>query len=197
VFLQRTAPSLDDLSRLVDAERSSELTYREVGATASPESRPPGYRHDRWTADLGTWTADAFGRAAAAVGHWQLQRSAGLTIYPGDPVRAGATFALVFRLGAFYVVAAGRIVYVTSEPHRFGFGYGTLPTHPEQGEEAFHVVRQGSRLLLEIVAFSRPRHPLARLGAPVTRAVQMRVTRRYLSALVTPAGSARNEGRQP
>jgi uncharacterized protein (UPF0548 family) len=182
VFVLRR-PSPDELARLVDAERTSDLTYREVGATASAGARPAGYRHDRWVADLGSFTTDRFGRAAAALGHWRVHRGAGLIIYPGSPVSVGATFALAFRLAAVYVVAAGRIVYVTSEPDRFGFSYGTLPSHPEQGEEAFHVVRQDSRLLLEIVSFSKPRQPLARLGAPVTRAVQLRVTRRYLTAL--------------
>jgi uncharacterized protein (UPF0548 family) len=33
------------------------------------------------------------------------------------------------------------------------------------------------------VAVSRPAHPLARLGAPVTRLVQRRVTSRYLEGL--------------
>jgi uncharacterized protein (UPF0548 family) len=194
--LQRKAPSTDDLAKLVSGERESQLTYSEVGSTASPDSRPAGYRHDRWTADLGSFTPDRFAQAAAALAQWQVQRGAGLTIYPGDPVRPGATFALVFRLAVVDVVATGRIVYVTTEPDRFGFGYGTLPSHPERGEEAFHVVRQGSRLLLEIVAFSRPRHPIARLGAPVTRTVQMRVTRRYLTALVTPGDGNLDPGDQ-
>jgi uncharacterized protein (UPF0548 family) len=182
VFLLRR-PSCDDLARLVDAESAADLTYREVGATAWTDARPAGYRDDRWTADLGSFSHDRFASAAAALAHWHVQRAAGLTIYPGSPVQPGATFALAFRLAAVYVVAAGRIVYVTSKPERFGFGYGTLPSHPEEGEEAFHVVRQGSRLQLEIVAFSRPRDPLARLGGPLTRAVQLRVTRRYLTAL--------------
>lgn len=184
-------PSSDDLVRLVDAERGTDLTYREVGATASADNLPPGYRHDRWSADLGSFTDDRFACTAEAVGHWHIQQRSGLTLYPADPVQAGATFALSFQLAAVFVVAAGRVVYVTAEPDRFGFAYGTLPSHPEQGEEAFHVVRRGSRLRLEIVAFSRPRHPIARLGAPVTRAVQLRMTRRYLAALqLVPRGDA-------
>ncbi len=174
-------PTTGTLARLVDTERAADLTYAEAGATAG--AMPDGYRHDHWDTDLGSFTADRFARLADATGHWQVQRGAGLTIYPGEPVQAGATFALTFRLAAVYVAAAGRIVYVTEEPERFGFAYGTLPSHPEQGEEAFHVVRRGSRLVLEITAFSRPRDLLARLGAPVTRAVQLRMTRAYLTAL--------------
>ncbi len=187
-------PSPDDLARLVEAESGSALTYREIGATASADNLPSGYRHDHWAADLGSFSADRFARTAKALGQWQVQRRSGLTIYPGDPVHSDATFALTFRLAAVYVVAAGRVVYVTDEPDRFGFAYGTLPSHPEQGEEAFHVVRQGSRLRLEIVSFSRPRHPVARLGAPVTRAVQLRTTRRYLTALRDLPGKEAGRG---
>jgi uncharacterized protein (UPF0548 family) len=75
------------------------------------------------------------------------------------------------------------VVYVTTEPDRRGFAYGTLPGHPECGEEAFHLVRQGSSVLFRVRAFSRPRHPLARLGAPVTRAMQRRTNHRYLEVM--------------
>ena len=69
------------------------------------------------------------------------------------------------------------------EPDRRGFAYGTLPGHPERGEEAFHLVRQGSSMLFLVRAFSRPRHPLARIGEPVTKAMQQRMNHRYLSVI--------------
>lgn len=80
--------------------------------------------------------------------------------------------------------SACRIVYVVDEPGAFGFAYGTLPAHPEQGEEAFVVRRDaGGAVTFAITAFSRPRHPLARIGGPVSRQVQVATTRRYLRAL--------------
>jgi uncharacterized protein (UPF0548 family) len=115
---------------------------------------------------------------------WQAQTGAGLTVYPGEPVADGQTFALVIRLPVGgYVMAAGRVVFVLDEPDRRGFGYGTLPGHPEQGEEAFVVARRGDRLCFEVTAFSRPRHPLARLAKPVTRLLQRQTARRYLAAM--------------
>jgi uncharacterized protein (UPF0548 family) len=74
---------------------------------------------------------------------------------------------------------------VVDEPNRYGFAYGTLPHHPEQGEEAF-LVEQDDRgdVNFVIEVFSRPRHPLARLGKPVSRLVQKRTTRRYLRGMV-------------
>ena len=80
-------------------------------------------------------------------------------------------------------MAATRVVYVTADPDKRGFAYGTLPQHPEQGEEAFHVIRDGARVIFRVTAFSRPRHPLARVGAPVTRLIQLRMIKAYARAM--------------
>ena len=162
-------PSAEELSRIVSEQERCQLTYPEHGATDG--TMPAGYHHDQWEADLGSFEQARFDQLAAALDRWQAQLGAGLTIFPAEPVRAGLTFAFTFRLPAVHVVAAGRIVYVTTEPGRRGFAYGTLPCHPEQGEEAFHVVRDGSRILFRVTTFSRPRHPIVRLGAPVSRAL--------------------------
>ncbi len=53
----------------------------------------------------------------------------------------------------------------------------------QQGEEAFHVVRHASRILFRVTAFSRPRHPLARIGAPVSRLIQQHTSQAYLRAM--------------
>jgi uncharacterized protein (UPF0548 family) len=182
-------PSSQDLTTFVREQASCELTYAEVGATSA--TMPAGYRHDRWHEDLGRFDSDRFARAVGALKRWEIQRGAGLTIFPGEPVEPGMTFALVIRLTVGFASAAGRVVYVVDQPGNFGFAYGTLPGHPEQGEEAFHVVRDGDQLSFMVTAFSRPRHPAARLGAPVARAMQLRVTRAYLAAM----RSAANDGR--
>jgi uncharacterized protein (UPF0548 family) len=74
-------------------------------------------------------------------------------------------------------------VYVTDEADRFGFAYGTLTGHPEQGEEAFHVERTDSGARFTIVAFSRPAHPLALIGRPFARRLQTSTTQRHLAGL--------------
>ena len=159
------------------------LSYRQADATLDAHL-PPGYVHDRESADLGPFDPATFDRAAAALRSWQIQAGAGLQVYPDDPVADGATFALVIRLPVGgYVMAAGRVVFVLDEPDRRGFGYGTLPGHPEQGEESFVLARRGDRMYFDIAAFSRPRHPLARLGKPVTRLIQRQTARRYLAAM--------------
>jgi len=102
---------------------------------------------------------------------------------PAGRSSPGLTFALVVPLPIGYATCVGRVIYLTEAPEDFGFAYGTLPAHPEQGEEAFHVTRNGSRLMFTVTAFSRPRHPAARLGGPVTRALQVRANRSYLRAM--------------
>jgi uncharacterized protein (UPF0548 family) len=180
VFSLRS-PSAADLARVVATQAACELTYAEHGATDG--SLPAGYRHDQWEADLGSFDEATFDRLGAAICQWQVQHGAGLTIYPAHPVRPDLTVALCVRLPGAYVTAAARVVYVTSEPGRRGFAYGTLPQHPEQGEEAFHVVRHASRILFRVTAFSRPRHPLARIGAPVSRLIQQHTSQAYLRAM--------------
>ena len=131
--------------------------------------------------------ATAFAGRRTRSRQWQPQRGAGIRLVPDEPVKPDATFALVIRAGPLFVTALGRVVYIVDEPDRFAFAYGTLTAHPERGEEAFAVIREDGRVRFEIVAFSRPRHPLARLGAPVTRLMQVRVTHAYLESMRTAA----------
>ena len=77
-----------------------------------------------------------------------------------------------------------RVVYVVDEPQRRGFGYGTLPGHPEDGEEAFIVERRtDDSIWLTIRAFSRPSNRWYWVGYPFLRMLQSLYTYRYEKAL--------------
>jgi uncharacterized protein (UPF0548 family) len=81
-------------------------------------------------------------------------------------------------------MAPCRVVYRVDEADSQGFAYGTLPGHPERGEEAFIVqLRPDGDVRLVIRAFSRPASALARAGGPLTRKAQAVVTDRYVRAL--------------
>lgn len=181
-------PTATALALLAAGQEDCELTYPGRGATAGA-GMPAGYARGRWDTDLGPLAGpDQFDRLAAALLGWQVQRDSGIMIVPDTPARPGQTFALAFRLPAGgWVTGAGRVVYVTSEPGRRGFAYGTLPAHPERGEESFHLVTDGTRLRFEVRAFSRPAHPAARLGAPVTRLLALRMNRAYLRSMKAAA----------
>jgi len=106
----------------------------------------------------------------------------------GTPLlAAGDTVLLRIPLGPVRFAAPARVVYVIDEPHRVGFAYGTLPGHPEDGEEAFVVDRKGDgSVWITITAFSRPSSRWWWAVYPVLRVVQEYYTRRYLRALAVP-----------
>ncbi|GGK27060.1 DUF1990 domain-containing protein [Pilimelia terevasa] len=167
-----------DLDRLAAAP----LTYPERGATRGP--LPPGYHHVDVSAAVGRGQA-AFDRAAAGVLGWRMHRGAGLAVAASAPEAApDVVVAVRIGWGPLAVTAPCRVVYRLDEPALRGFAYGTLPGHPECGEEAFlvHLLPDG-RVRCTIRAFSRPATPLTRLGGPVARSVQAAVTRRYLRAV--------------
>jgi uncharacterized protein (UPF0548 family) len=103
----------------------------------------------------------------------------------GTPLlSAGDTVLLRIPLGPLRFTAPARVVYVVAESNRVGFAYGTLPGHPEDGEEAFVVDRMDDgSVWITITAFSRPASRWWWVVYPVLRVVQEYYTRRYLRAL--------------
>ena len=94
--------------------------------------------------------------------------------------------ALAAPLPVGFAIATCRVVGVVDEPDRWGFAYGTLPAHPESGEELFVVERRpedGDAVVFRITVFWRPHELLTRLGAPVARILQRRATLAYLDAM--------------
>jgi uncharacterized protein (UPF0548 family) len=104
----------------------------------------------------------------------------------GTPlVTAGTTAVLTISAFGLKVRAPVRVVYLVNEPGRLGFAYGTLPGHPESGEESFVVEHLADdSVWIVIRAFSRPSTWLHRLGMPVLRFLQWRYTKRYLRSLL-------------
>jgi uncharacterized protein (UPF0548 family) len=165
----------------VDLSALSELplTYSEVGATAGP--LPAGYDHLSATRKIGVGQ-QRFEEAAEAVLHWGMQRGAGLRVQVSrDVVAVGA----VVVVGLAFLRAPCRVVYVVDEPHVRGFGYGTLPGHPESGEERFAVRHDPATdaVFSEVISFSRPATWWGRAGKPVLQVGQRLIARRYLRAV--------------
>jgi uncharacterized protein (UPF0548 family) len=107
-------------------------------------------------------------------------------------IAVGTDVVVALRIGPAWVVVACRIVSVMDTDDAYGFAYGTLPGHPERGEEAFHVVRApDGEVTFQVVAFSRPADPLARLGSPVARRIQTRITKGYLEGIRSYVNAAR------
>jgi uncharacterized protein (UPF0548 family) len=164
--------------------RGAGLTYSAVGRTAGV--LPPGYHHLRRTAVIGIGAA-AFARAADGLLSWQAHLRAGLAVSASAPVAAPGTLVLLgISAGLVRISAPCRVVYMVNDPGRRGFAYGTLPGHPESGEEAFVIERHDDdTVTFTITAFSRPATLLARAAGPAGRIIQRHITVRYLRALAS------------
>lgn len=186
-------PTPAELEAVLARESTLDLTYPEVGATAG--QLPAGYDHGRHRVVLGQGD-EVFRLARLGIRQWAAHRSVGLRLVPSRPPLATGTSVLVDApLGPVHALALTRIVYVVDDEGRFGFAYGTLPTHPEEGEEAFIVTRSPSgEVAFEVVVFCRPRHPLVRLAGPLARAAQRQVARRYLRGMERFVAAAGADG---
>jgi uncharacterized protein (UPF0548 family) len=124
-------------------------------------------------------------RAAHALFHWDMHRRAGLTVAASSPTaRRGTVVRLTLGWRGLGITAPCRVIYTIEETNRRGFAYGTLPGHPESGEEAFLIEhRPNDDIWLNIRAFSRPARLLPYLAGPLTRKAQDLVTDRYVTAL--------------
>jgi uncharacterized protein (UPF0548 family) len=171
------------MRQMVENLESAEPTYSDIGATLAGK-RPEGFHHDRYEAVLGNGPEE-FHRAVMGLKTWQAHRLPGMRVFPeNESIRTGRT--VVVTLGALMLSLAApcRIVGVIDGQTRWGFAYGTLPGHPEQGEEAFVVsISPDESVHFEIKAFSRPGDPLVRLSGPIGRGIQRGGTGGYLRAL--------------
>jgi uncharacterized protein (UPF0548 family) len=158
------------------------LTYSEVGATIG--ELPAGYHHLRRRVVIGRGQ-QAFVNAAADIAAWQVQLRAGVAVTVSAPTAIlGAVALLGLGVGPLRLSAPCRVVYTVDESRRRGFGYGTLPGHPESGEEAFIVEHHDDDTVsFTITAFSRPSTVIARIAGPAGRLVQGWITARYLRSL--------------
>ena len=174
---------------LADRLAAAELTYQEVGQTAG--RLPPGYHHLRRTVTAGSGR-DVFAAATQLLFGWQVHRRAGLRVTPSSAtVSLGSVVLLGLGGGPLRINAPCRVVYTVEEPGIKGFAYGTLPGHPESGEEAFIVEqRTDGMVIFTITAFSRPARTLTKIAGPIGRSVQGKITGRYLAAL-TPGRTDR------
>lgn len=155
---------------------SDGLTYPEVGATRTGEL-PAGYHHLRHRMPLG---AGVFADAGAAVLTWRMHRAMGVRI-DATATRAarGVTVGVGVGVGPVRLSAPCEVVWAVDEDRQAGFGYGTLPGHPERGEEAFLVERDDQdRAWLTVTAFSRPALWYTRVGEPLVVAFQHAYARR-------------------
>jgi uncharacterized protein (UPF0548 family) len=171
------------MKRLLAELEGAEPTYGEIG-DALAGKQPEGFHHDHYEAVLGQGS-EQFQRAVIGLKTWKAHRLPGMQVFPeGQEIRTGATVIVTLGTPIAALVAPCRIVGVIDGQTRWGFAYGTLPGHPEQGEEAFAVsISPDGTVHFEINAFSRPADQVVRLSGPIGRGIQRGGTGAYLRAL--------------
>jgi len=171
------------MKQMVEDLEDATPTYSDIGATLAGK-RPDGFHHDHYETVLGSGP-EALQRAVIGLKTWQAHRLPGVRVFPdSQEIHTGANIVVTLGTPVVALAAPCRIVSVIDGQTRWGFAYGTLPGHPEQGEEAFVVSMSPDQTVrFEIEAFSRPGDPLVRLSGPIGRGIQKGGTGGYLRAL--------------
>jgi uncharacterized protein (UPF0548 family) len=187
-FLRR--PTTQRINRFRRAAELDSFSYPQVGAIGD-RALPKGYNVDRNQIRLGEGLP-LFDRAYAALEAWKMFDIGWVElIHPAEAVAPGQTVVVLARTLGLYSLSASRIIAMIDKDDgqvwRRGFSYGTLRNHVERGEERFSVEyhRQDGSVWYDILAFSLPMHPLARLGYPLSRAAQRRFAADSKVAMVT------------
>jgi uncharacterized protein (UPF0548 family) len=192
-MLSLRKPSAESIRYFLAAQTKLDFTYSAVGATATQP--PAGYVVDHTRIKLGEGES-VFQAAKAALRRWEQFRLGWLEAWPTEtPIQSGEVVAVVARAIGLWWLNACRIVYVREESGpstRFGFAYGTLPDHAGSGEERFLIEwdHADDSVWYDILAFSRPRHLLARLGYPMVRHTQKRFGQESGAAMLRAVGEA-------
>ena len=168
-------PSGAQIEDFLSRQKDLPFSYSEVGA--SQTTIPSDYPINHHRIQLGSG-ADAFARAKNAIQNWTMYKLSWTQLYPIDaPVAVDGVVCVVVNHGFCWSLNSCRIIYIieeNGERERFGFAFGTLPGHSEEGEERFTIewCHADDSVWFELLAFARPHHILAKIGFPFVRLFQ-------------------------
>src|SRR4029453_2922893 len=156
-------PTDDFVRELLARQAGQPWSYEPVGVTRDDDSKArPGWQMDHHRVLLGHGEA-TFAAACSAIRSWQMFPPEMTRVYwPDSPQQPGDVVAVLYRARPLFLwmLFPARVVYRVDEPRRFGFAYGTLPDHPERGEERFLVEwnEADDSVWYDLLAVSRPGH---------------------------------------
>jgi uncharacterized protein (UPF0548 family) len=188
MFLLRRPPARD-VEAFLTTSRQLPLSYNPIGLAGQS---PHDFDVDEQVVNVGQGNA-AFERAKEALAGWKHFSLGWVELFPAQAaVAPGVVVAVLARHLGFWSLNGCRVVYLIGArtEQEFGFAYGTLSNHAEAGEEVFKVAIHPKTGAVSYVirAVSRARAPIARLGYPVTRALQARFRRDSARALTRAIG---------
>jgi uncharacterized protein (UPF0548 family) len=176
--------------RLLARARGADVTYPHVGSTSPSASMgggttsASGRRVRTHRLALGRGSAP-FSAAIEGLRAWVEHAGIHARVVPvRPPIEVGTSLLVILGVGPVHLAVPDRIVAVIDEPNRFGFAYGTLPGHPERGEESFVIDRAADdQVTLTIRIDAVPAWPVLRPLTPVLDWLQDQAARRYLRAI--------------
>ncbi len=188
-----TKPKRAAVDAFLEAQFENTFSYPETGQSRHGAAPVVGYNVDHNRVQLGEGRA-TFERAKQAVRDWKMFDMPWVQLcWPGARITAGTNVAALVSHFGFWSLNPCRVVYTIDEAsdeiERYGFAYGTLVGHGEIGEERFSVeLHTDGAVWYDLYAFSRPGN-VARLGAPIARALQKRFARDSKAAMVRTVGA--------
>ena len=180
-------PSRSEIETFLASQRESGFSYSEVGATRA--QLPTGYTVDHNRVRLGSGS-DVFHRAVHCLRNWQMFKLGWVELFDSDtPIKVDATVAVLVHHFGFWSLNGCRVVYVLNDDRKYGFAYGTLQDHAEQGEERFSVDWSSADDVVsyDVLAFSRPRQWQAKFALPISRRLQRKFARDSKAAMTRAA----------
>lgn len=199
-------PTEATIRSYLEARSNDAFTYATVGCTREQPRSRHGWNIDHERVLLG-YGEEVFRQARAAIESWRMfPREVAEVYWPDVPIAAGSAVGVLYWAAParMWLLCPARIIFVIDGPRnggprndgtgsetveQFGFAYGTLPGHPERGEERFLIEwnRADDSVWYDLTAVSQPAHWLARLGYPYARYEQARF--RKLSAAAMQAAA--------
>lgn len=174
------------LTRACEKERNRLLTVANEAPVSSPNlltlesglrsALLPGFAHDLCHCEIGKGKR-AFEAARTAMQKWdQFNLGWVRVINPYPEISVGELVAVEAHTAHLWSINFSRVVDVVNTQTEFGFIYTTTALHVEEGQERFIIEfdHETESVFYLIEAISHPRHILARIGYPISRAVQHR-----------------------
>lgn len=145
---------------------------------------PPGFHRDDITAHIGHGDAD-FQSAIHGLATWAAHPTRWTRVLPRSAtVAVGQTIIFAFGPTWAAIAAPCRVASVQADADHYGFAYATLEGHPETGIERFDVRRNAEGdVTFCISAISSAHTWWARCGGPLTRWIQIAITKDYVKQL--------------
>jgi uncharacterized protein (UPF0548 family) len=181
-------PTDDQIRELLARLTREPFSYDCVGCTRDLSIRRRSWNVDHARVLLGHGE-EIFVAAREAIEAWAMFPSEITAVRFPERPREGLIVAVLYWAAPFrlWLVCPARVLYTIDESiqrdghaiERFCFAYGTLPGHPERGEERFLVEwdKRDDSVWYDLAAVSQAAHWLIRLGYPYARHEQSRFRR--------------------